>query len=81
MSNATQTRDFRIRRKSARQGAAFTPGDLADELAACGKDITVDEVVNWENGKGAPREWERPIVEAAEILLGADGQLTDALGW
>ena len=81
MSNATQICDFRIRFKSARQGAGFTPGDLADELAACGKDITVDEVVNWENGKGAPREWERPIVEAAEILLGADGQLTDALGW
>ena len=81
MSNATQTRDFRIRLKSARQGAGFTPADLADELAACGKDITVDEVTNGENGKGAPKEWERPVVEAAEILLSAEGQLTEALGW
>ena len=32
MANATQTRDFRIRLKAARQGAGFTPADLADEL-------------------------------------------------
>ncbi|HWJ64382.1 MAG TPA: helix-turn-helix transcriptional regulator [Acidimicrobiales bacterium] len=81
MPNATQTRDFRIRLKAARQGAGFTPGDLADELAACGKDITVDDIVNWENGKDAPKAWEDHIVVAAEILLGADGQLTEALGW
>ena len=81
MSNATQTRDFRIRLRSARQGAGFTPGDLADELTACGKDISADEVASWENGKSAPREWEMPVVKAAEIILGAEGELTDALGW
>mgnify|MGYP003491547879 CR=1 FL=1 len=80
MSNATQTRDFRIRPTSARQGAGFTPGDLADELSASGSDITVDTVVNWENGKESPREWDRPVVVAAEIILGAEGQLTEALG-
>lgn len=81
MSNATQNRDFRIRLKSARQGAGFTPGDLADELTACGQAVDVDTVNAWENGKEAPREWERPLVEAAEVVLGAEGQLTDALGW
>ena len=81
MSNATQTRDFRIRLRSARQGAGFTPGDLADELIACGKDVSADDVANWENGKGAPKEWEKPVVVAAEIILGAEGQLTEALGW
>lgn len=80
MSNATQTRDFRIRLKSARQGAGFTPGDLADELSASGSDITVDTVIAWENGKDAPREWDKPVVVAAEIILGAEGQLTEALG-
>jgi hypothetical protein len=81
MPNATQTRDFRIRLKAARQGAGFTPGDLADELAACGKDITVDDIVNWENGKAAPKAWEDHVVVATEILLGVDGELTEALGW
>ena len=81
MSNASQNRDFRIRLKAARQGMGFTPGDLADELTACGKPIDVDTVNAWENGKDAPREWDRPLVEAAEVILGAEGQLTDALGW
>ena len=81
MANATQTRDFRIRLKAARLAAGFTPADLADELAACGKDITVDDIVAWENGKDAPKAWEDHVVVAAEILLGADGQLTEALGW
>jgi DNA-binding transcriptional regulator YiaG len=81
VSNASQNRDFRIRLKSARQGAGFTPGDLADELAASGNDITVATVSDWENGKDAPKEWEKPIVVAAESILGAEGQLTEALGW
>ena len=81
MSNASQNRDFRIRLKAARQGAGFTLGDLADELEACGKDISLDAITAWENGKDAPKEWERPIVEAAEVVLGAEGQLTEALGW
>ena len=81
MSNATQTRDFRIRLKAARQGAGFTPGDLAHELVACGKDIAVDDIVSWENGKAAPKAWDEPTVVAIEILLNADGQLTEALGW
>lgn len=81
MSNATQNRDFRIRLKSARQGAGFTPGDLADELAASGSDVSVSTVDAWENGKDAPREWDRSVVVSAEIILGAEGQLTEALGW
>lgn len=81
MSNASQNRDFRMRFKSARQGAGFTPQDLADELEACGKPVSVDTVNDWENGKDAPREWDRPLVEAAEVILGAEGQFSDALGW
>ena len=81
MSNASHNRDFRIRLKAARQGAGFTTGDLADELTACGSAVSVDTVDAWENGKAAPREWERPLVEAAEVVLGAEGQLTEALGW
>lgn len=81
MSNASQIRDFRMRLKSARQGAGFTPGDLADELEACGRAVDVDTVTNWENGKGAPREYERAAVEATEVILGCDGELTEALGW
>lgn len=81
MSNASQNREFRIRLKAARQGAGFTPQDLADELTASGSEVDVATINDWENGKDAPKEWERPVVVAAEIILGADGQLTDALGW
>ena len=55
MSNASQNRDFRIRLKAARQGAGFTLGDLADELEACGKDISLDTITAWENAENLRR--------------------------
>jgi transcriptional regulator with XRE-family HTH domain len=81
LSNANQNRAFRIAFKAARQGAGFTLQDLADELGAGGSEASLDTLTAWESGKDAPREWDRPDVEAVERTLGVDGQLSEALGW
>ena len=81
MSNATQNRAFRIGLKSARQGVGYTLDDLAGELGQSEAPASLETLTGWESGKDAPREWERPVVEAVERALGAEGALTEALGW
>lgn len=81
MSNANQQRAFRMRMKAARQGVGYTLQDLADELGEGEFPTSLDDLTAWENGKGAPREWDRDAVEAIERAIGADGALTEALGW
>ena len=81
MSNSSQLRVFRIALKSARQGLGYTLDDLADELAQADDATPVEDLTAWENGKSGPREWDRAAVEAIERTLGAEGTLTEALGW
>jgi DNA-binding transcriptional regulator YiaG len=81
VSNASQNRDFRMRFKAARQGVGFTLQDLADESAQSEHAVDLDTLTAWENGKEAPREWEREAIETLEVTLGAEGTLTEALGW
>jgi transcriptional regulator with XRE-family HTH domain len=81
MSNATQNRAFRMALKTARQGAGYTLQDLADALGEGEDPVSVDTLTAWEAGKEAPREWDRPVVEAVEAALGDEGTLTAALGW
>ena len=81
MSNATQNRAFRMALKAARQGVGFTLQDLADDLATNDVDASLDTLTRWEDGKEAPREWDRPAVEAVERTLGVEGTLIEALGW
>jgi len=81
MSNASQQRAFRVALKSARQGVGYTLADLADELAEGAAPTSFDELTAWESGAGAPREWDRPAVDAVERCLGTAGSLVVALGW
>lgn len=81
MSNASQNRAFRIALKAARQGVGYTLQDLADELGEGDAPTSADTLTAWEAGKEAPREWDRPAVEAIEAALGAEGALTEPLGW
>ncbi|MCU1453524.1 MAG: hypothetical protein JWN46_1670 [Acidimicrobiales bacterium] len=81
MSNAAQNRAFRMALKAARQGAGYTLQDLADALDEGDAPVTLDTLTRWEAGSEAPREWDRPVVEAVEAALGDEGSLTGALGW
>ena len=81
MSNAKQNQAFSRALKAARQGVGYTLQDLADELGEQADGASLDTLSSWETGKGAPREWDRPEVEAVEKALGADGTLVEALGW
>jgi len=81
MSNSAQNRTFAVALKAARQGLGYTLADLADELGEGAAPTPLADLTAWEGGKAAPREWERPQVEAVERALGADGTLVDALGW
>lgn len=81
MSNAKQNQAFSRELKAARQGSGYTVQDLADELGETDTPVDVATLTAWENGKEAPREWDRPTIEAVERSLGADGTLTEAIGW
>lgn len=81
MSNAQQNKAFSRELKSARQGSGFTVQDLADDLGAGENPVDLATLTAWENGKDAPKEWERDAVEAVERSLGCEGTLTEAIGW
>ncbi len=81
MSNASQNRAFRIGLKAARQGVGYTLDDLAGELGETDAAVSLETLTAWESGKEAPREWDRPSIEAIERAVGAEGALVEALGW
>lgn len=69
---------FQRRLAELRGKKGVTQRWIASQLAQLGHDVAPQTVSGWERGSFAP---DRPKAQALDQLLGAEGQLLDALGY